>query len=247
MNRNTNKAPTIKKGALSKTLARTLQKHGEQAIQRLEGAAMSLAEELGLDPYTNVVRGPVKDMERIFEKAARYDNNLQEIPDLCRVRILFNNPSQVLLARALLKNGSAFVNNLDQKSLHFVEADDSFFEPKQHGFRGFQIIFNMDLGKNRMVKGEIQLLHENMQQTDQISHTLYEEIRSIEDRARGQDRDLNANEKAAISGYYKTNKALYDADAKNYGLYILEKGYKPKTKKPHRGRYRHTFFDYDAY
>jgi hypothetical protein len=91
-------------------------------------------------------------------------------------------------------------------------------------------------------------MHENMQLTDQITHRLYEEIRTLQDGAviravraateplevpdrTKQKKEHQAflqkvmtnEEKAAVVGYEKTIKSLYEADAHNYGLIQLRK------------------------
>lgn len=220
-----------------KILAETLQRHADQGIQRMERIASNLTEELGLSPNLALQRGPKKNIQRIFDKAAdRYNNRIQDIPDICRVRILFNHPSQILLARKLLQDGSEFRKAWDGGNIEIVEVDDTFLKPKEHGFRGFQIILRINLGKGRFIKGEIQLLHEKMQNTDKLSHLIYQAIREIKDGAKAEGRELTETENETVDGYQKSNKELYNADAKNYGLEILEQENRPTQQKIHQAR-----------
>ncbi|MEZ5814828.1 MAG: hypothetical protein R3E13_08975 [Alphaproteobacteria bacterium] len=235
------------------------QKRAAMAQSTGEAFAADLAQEMGLYPELAIQRGPIKDIARIFEKAeGRCKGRIEEVNDVSRCKLIFKTPYDFVKARQILSQydntPGKFVKKWKNHNVKIIEFEDNYAEPKPHGFIGANLVIEIDLGKNRSERYEVQFMHENMQLTDQITHRLYEEIRTLQEGAviravraatepvevpdrRKQKKEYQAflqkvmtnEEKAAVAGYEKTTKNLYEADAYNYGLTLLQKQLQPAS------------------
>lgn len=198
-----------------------LMRHAEMARSELRKFSVSLAEAMGLEAG-NVVPGPIKELGRIYDKATgRYDGNVRRICDICRQRVLFNSPADVVAFRRLLSQGSnsAFYQESLDHGVKIAEVEDCFAEPKKHGYIGINIQLEIDLGKGRKHIAELQLMHRDMVEADKTSHYLYDQIRLLDEQATF--RPLTEDEKNARASYLESNKALYEAESARLGLGVL--------------------------
>lgn len=213
--------------SVSKSHAKVRQNFAQMAQVKAETFAIDLADKIMQipSPDLHVVNGPIKDLDRIFEKAnGRYDGNLNEVNDIGRLRILFNDPTQFLAVRDLFNSDQKldrFNNALRTNGIEIVEFEDNYLEPKAHGYIGSNLIIAIDLGKGRLENFEIQFMHENMQLTDKITHATYEEQRSIIEQADEENRNMSNEEEQIVIGYQVAGANLYKADARHYGLISL--------------------------
>lgn len=211
------------------------QKAAEQARSPLNKFQTHLAKFIGATPETDIVRPRIKNLDRIFEKAAgRCDGDINQLTDICACRILFNDNKQIHTLRELadywLKWEThptkvpyrSFIKNWEDKEFRITEIDDNFAKPKKHGYRGMNLTVMVPLNKNRSQLCEIQIMHEQMQLTDKITHAAYEAIRSTKEKAVAQGRELSDEEREMVENYMQTIKTIYDGDASNYGLKSLE-------------------------
>jgi hypothetical protein len=211
-----------------------LMRHAEMARSKLRKFSVALAEEIGLNE-DSVVPGPIKELGRIFDKASgRYDGDVRRICDICRQRILFDNPADVVAFRRLLSQGvhSKFYQEAMDHGVRIAEVEDCFAKPKKHGYIGINIQLEIDLGKGRTHVAELQLMHRDMVEADKTSHYLYDQIRLIDEQE--SFRTLTEDEKNARESYLKSNKALYEAESARLGLDVLrlQKEWQPSYGKP---------------
>jgi hypothetical protein len=199
------------------TCPETLMRHAELSQSRLLIFARALAEELDLSPETQVVKGPMKERARIESKAqGKYDGHYDQVFDYGRDRILFTNPEQILEFRKMTGPGKIsdpFLATWRDRGIEIVEVDDAFLSRKKSGMVGVNISVKIDLGKGRYHICEIQMMHEDMQNIDRLTHQNYEEnIRPITDVAFADgDRDLTEDEAMSIYSAREANWNMYDS------------------------------------
>ncbi len=204
-------------------------KRSEQARSQLCRYARALCYELGLDPNLAIVEGPVKTLKRVFEKAAnKYNGDISQVPDLCRLRILFDDPKQIETFRKIFgpgKNSHPFHERMEKKNYYLAskenpEIDDieDFFEwPKAHGYVGINLNVVIYLNKYpEPIPCEIQIQHKNMQDTYEASRVLYKKMRPLTDKLDG-GLELGPDETEKLESLRKENielfrKALIDLD-----------------------------------
>jgi hypothetical protein len=192
----------------------TLLTHAQMAQNPLLAFATALAQELHIEPSTHVIKGPLKLRERADDKAAKYKGNFNEIPDLVRDRVLFDEIGQVIAFRSMMKPGKAnsrFLQEWEKRGIRIVDVDDAFLSRKKSGYVGINVSVEIDLGKGRWHTGEIQLMHEGMQGVYEDTKYNYDHhIRPVTDIAFAEGRDLTAEESARIAPFQQANKDMYN-------------------------------------
>lgn len=213
-----------------------LRGHGEQAHTHLYKFTSALAAHLGLDPAIDIIKGPIKDLARIYEKAAdKYGGRVDKVCDIARERLLFEDTNVVSNLRSMLgpgKNSDPFLRDWKEKGVEIVEMEDYFAQPKEHGYFSMHLKVSVDLGKGRYHMCEIQVKHRDQLAADELSRTWYQEIRKITDVAASEGRKLNDVEKACIKAMLDANIALYEAEAHRLELVGLRdvRPQAPETK-----------------
>lgn len=199
----------------------------EMAQHRLAQFGQALTEEIGSDPYTDYIIGPLKTLSRAFEKAiTRYNGDISAITDFCRHRILFNDPDQIKQLRSIFGpgiNSHPFATTWLNRGFEVVQFKDYYMDPKSHGFIGLNLTIKVDLGKGRYHICELQFSHEAMLDVDKESHAIYEQIRVIVDTANTEGRDLTDDEIGQIGYLQDENRALYQYAANSLGLDQLKR------------------------
>ncbi len=208
-----------------------LQKHAETADKIVKKYAESLAIELGADPDRDVVKGQIKTIGRIFEKATgRLDGKIDKVCDISRFRIYVDTPEQIIKFRKLFgPNHKRMKHNQywSNKQTRTVRVDpqsqirDYFAIPRDTGYVGINMNVTAHLGKGQRHIAEIQVMHRGMQSTDNVSHALYEQIRVTRAQAKFEGRDLTRDEKSMVYDLLEENRSLYKNAAKRLGLDTL--------------------------
>jgi hypothetical protein len=195
--------------------------HAEQARTRGQRLAEAIANALGLDPEHTLERGPIKEFGRIASKLVRKGCDVDEVGDICRFRIFFDRPEQIVALRKLFGTRTHFLKQAEAKGYRMDAFDDYFLEPKPHGAIGLDMKFEVDLGKGRTRLFEIQLMHRDMQGTDRMTHDLYEKVAAMKTSALLAGRTLTDDDISAIEGYENAIRNIYEADAWRLGLMSL--------------------------
>ncbi len=205
--------------------------HAEMARSGLQKFSRSLAQTLKLDAH-NLSLGDIKETERIIAKAReRYNGNIDRICDICRERIFFERPEDVIEFRRLFLQGnkSPFFKDSLGKGCRILEIEDYFASPRKSGFIGINIQLEIDLGKGRKHVAELQLMHKDMVDADKTSRKWFEEIRALEEKkALGQ---ITSDEENNLAKLNEANTALYAAESARLGLGVLrvnKSEWKPK-------------------
>lgn len=228
----------------------TLIRHAEQARATFKRYVMALAEEVGLHDEINVNMGPIKNLERIFEKAAgRKEGRFDDICDICRGQLMIDSPEDVKAIRKLLRPGrksTGFNKTWENRDIRIESYDDYFAKPTKTGFRGMNITLEIGgIGKGRKHYVELQIVHRDMKEALATTHMLYSQKRELEESAEACGQELTEDQKAVVDYYMDEAKRIHEAESERLGLYILEDGYDRRTDtRPgaQRGRYG---FPYD--
>ena len=209
----------------------------EMSQERLERYARALAEDMGLMPDMAVSRGPLKNLQRIFDKAnGRLGGDITQVKDIARARILFETPEQMLKAREMLTSPQAPFHKLwSKRGVEVVEFSDHYLDPKSHGYIGAHLTVKVDLGKGRQGFYEIQFMHKDMQLTDMKTHQMYEHLRRIEENAVAMGRPLSHVERNRMDNLKQQITQMYQDDAKKYGLVSLQRKPDPYAYKREGG------------
>ncbi len=219
----------------------TLQRKGQEAQSKVRKYADALAKELGLNHHTSVIAGPIKDLQAIYGKAARH-GHINKVCDVCRFRILFNNPKQIIRLREILMpghNSAALNKTWKDRGVESIQVEDNFLRPKEHGYIGLHMSLKVKLRNGDHHTCEIQFMHERMQGTDKETHGKYEEIRRIKENPEGSNGTLSENQQRAIQLYIESNMTTYEADSLSLGLDKLREGYVTAKSRPAAGVLHH--------
>jgi hypothetical protein len=227
-----------------------LQGRSQQAQTDAERFGHALCRAVGLDPEDPVVstpgledvkvfsRGPLKTLQRILEKAdGRLNGAVHRVPDVARYRIYFNDPSQIWALRGLLirtRKGKAqgFEAHWEDRGVKITGVDDFYLKPLSHGYIGLHVTCEIKMKKGGPpARVEYQFMHDHMRLTDKLTHATYDAKRQIHEKASKEKRELTEDEELAIYNYNMTNAALYEGDARNYGLTQL-RGDAPEDRAP---------------
>lgn len=184
--------------------------------------AESIALAIGLSKES-VVPGPLKKLERIFEKAiGKHAGQLEEVPDVGRLRILIEKPEDVIALRRMFveRQGTLKIVHPNNK-ITVTEFQDNFWEPSSTGRVAIHIGLDIRLSGSKSVPYEIQVIHKDMVDTEKFTHNNYQRACDIERKAKGENRPLTADEADAIESYRKSNRERYLADSLNYNLFSL--------------------------
>ncbi len=203
--------------------ARDLMEDAAVASELAMPYARRIAKELGLNPETAVVKGPIKKLDRIFEKAiGKLNGQLEQVPDVGRLRILIEGPEQVLaLRRMFLDQRRSFTVMHPTNEVTVNEFEDFFWAPSKTGRVAIHLGLDVNLSGSRRVPFEIQIIHRDMQETEQFTHDNYQKSCEIERKAKHENREPTENETSSMNAYRESNKQRYLADALRLNLYDL--------------------------
>lgn len=186
--------------------------------------AHRIALALGLDSHKAVVEGPLKKLDRIFEKAiGKHDGQLDEVPDVGRLRILIEKPEDIVaLRRQFVGRDGGLIQTHPTNKITVTEFQDNFLHPSSTGRIAVHIALDIRIpGQVDPVPYEIQVIHKDMVKTEIFTHDNYQQACRIERRAKAEGRSLTEDEEAAIEHYRESNRRRYLADALRLGLYEL--------------------------
>jgi hypothetical protein len=163
------------------------------AQRDLSALTTEIAHELGGEA---LIPPTLKGRDRALEKiAADYSGDASQIVDLARSSIVFKTVDQVNAAIAKV-NASAKV----------VRVKDRFARP----FNGYRdVLFNIEMPNGHVVELQLHLAGIIKIKNGQ-GHALYEEIRSIEARAKVAGRHTTPGEQAQVKELTAKMKQLYD-------------------------------------
>lgn len=203
----------------------TLIKHAEQTRTQILKYARALAGALDLEFDQAVKMGPIKTLERIWQKAiGKYDGRVEKICDIARERLYINSPADIIDLRSLFGPGKAggFHETWSSRGVHVLEFEDYFAKPSSTGFRGINIKLGVDMGKGRFHICELQVLHGEMKDTLDTTHMYFEQIREYKDNAEAQKRELSPVEMDVINRLEAEATRLHNEEAERLGLNMLE-------------------------
>ena len=176
-----------------------------------------------------------------YETKAAKSGGAADVPDVLGIQILYPDVDFILALRHILSDKKlssqlrqAFPGVVD------IKVDDSFLHRKKHGFVGYAWQVKIKLpGMDLPVPCEIKFLHRDMQNTDNYTHAIYEEMRAIRDQAKIEKRALTPFEQRMIDRDEKMIKDVYDLDIENpkYKLKLLmanQKALKPPASPAQR-------------
>lgn len=184
--------------------------------------AQKIALEIGLAEAA-VVPGPMKSLNRIFEKAiGKLNGYLEDVPDVGRLRILIEKPEDVIALRKmfLTPRGELKDAHPDNK-ITVTEFQDNFLHPSSTGRIAIHIGLEVKLSGNVVVPYEIQVIHKDMVATERFTHDNYQRACEIERKAKAENRSLTKDEAEAAEHYRESNRRRYLADALHLDLYEL--------------------------
>jgi hypothetical protein len=211
-------------GAADLEEARELVENAKKASIEALLYAQKISKDLGLNSKEAVVEGPLKKLDRIFEKAiGKHDGHLDEVPDVGRLRILIEKPEDIeaLRRRFVARNGEILEEHPSNK-ITVTEFQDNFLHPSSTGRIAIHIALDVRIpGQIDPVPYEIQVIHKDMVATEIFTHDNYQRACEIERKAKAECRKLTADESQAIEHYRESNRQRYMADALRLGLYDL--------------------------
>lgn len=205
----------------------TLIRHAEMARSSLRRYINALSEEVGLPKELHVKMGPIKNLDRIFEKAAgRKGGRFDDICDICRGQFLIDSPEDVERLRMLLRPGrksSAFNELWESRGAKIVAYDDYFAKPTKTGFRGINVTLEISgIGKGRKHYVEMQVVHRDMLEALKMTHELYSQKRTLIEGAKAAGRPLSGDQKAVAEYYNAEALRIHNEAALALGLDSLE-------------------------
>lgn len=197
---------------------------GEQVRSKAHKYAQAVCDELSLDSKMAVTIGPIKAPDRIIEKAeARYKGDISKVGDVARLQILVDSPEQAKDAIRLFFPGrsSPFHKTMEDKGIKLVKAEDNFTHPKETGWIGLNIKLEADLGKGRKQQFEVQIIPSQLVDVYDTTHGYLQNIRSLKDGAKRQNRILSLNENRQIDQYKAMSLALHKEPLQEFGYAAL--------------------------
>jgi hypothetical protein len=173
-----------------------------------------------------LTRGPKKEPQRILEKMT--DGRIEDNKDNTRLTVIFKDASTIHKLRRLLPRFDQVSTDMTQqwakKNVHLVEYEDNFYKSKKYGYRGFDLKFDLMIGKGRWARLEVKFLHEHMRETDRYTRALFTERRAIIDKAESEHRKLTPEEQRLVDANADMIRRVYELDILNpaYKLSGLE-------------------------
>ncbi|MCS6911720.1 MAG: hypothetical protein NZ890_00590, partial [Myxococcota bacterium] len=170
-----------------------LYQHAAVAQEHLSQATRDIAAAVGGEP---LIPPTLKSRERAQEKInADYGGDASRITDLARSSIVCQTPEQVYQALELLRG-----------RFNILREKDRFKEPAS-GYR--DILLNVEMPNGHIV--EVQLhLKSILEVKNGEGHHLYEQIRSIEAKAKTEQRALTPEEAQTVAQLKERMQRLYD-------------------------------------
>ncbi len=203
----------------SEAQVKAIIRRGEQARSSLYKYAAGICEAVGLDPKMSLELGPVKDLKRIFQKAAdKFDGDCLKVSDICRIRIKFDKPEQVEGIRKIFvagKNSHPF-HKKRKGDCEVLSFTDHFAQPKKHGFAAIDIKIAIPV-KGCPVPCEVQIQHKDMGPTERASRKIYQKMRKLTDKEKA-GFQLTSDEKTALEHYKRANIELWEGSVIEFGL-----------------------------
>lgn len=208
----------------------TLKKNGERAIKNgelsrspLQKFSYALCNEAGLCPEDSVIMGPIKDLKRILQKAvARYDGDVSQVSDVVRDMVALDHIEEVKAIKDIASNAK-FREAQESKGVKILAVEDYFEHPTETtGWRGLVIKLEVDLGKGRTQKAELQAVPRDMIPDYEATHAYLERARDIIDLRRAQGLDVTAHERLSINEDRNTAKKMHLSGAMRTGFIRLE-------------------------
>ena len=219
----------------------TLCKNADMAVRNSEQARSTLHKfadlwcknsKAKLDPDNAVVMGPTKSKDRFIEKAvARYNGDVFQVSDGCRNRILIDDPSQVKMMKAVI-NSPQFVENCESKGIKITSVEDLFEKPTATGYRALVVKTEIDLGKGRSQLAETVIMPRGWTEEYETTHVYLEQIRTLKDLAKAQNRENTPHESSIISKHTQEAKEIHSYLAMIDGYDELELNKPGKTRMP---------------
>lgn len=203
----------------------------DTANEKLYRGAAVLCEEAGLSPDEAIETGPVKKLNRIFEKAAhKYskgiaDNvleaDLDRVPDVCRLRISFKKvPQFFAMTRAF--DGSdpdnPVLNKLHELGFHDIYVEDNITQPKSHGYVSFYIKSKILTDDGVKVPCEIQIQHEDMSPKRFDCREIYGKIRPYTDKINS-GQPFSEKEQVEYDDLLAENRKLWEEKITSCGIW----------------------------
>lgn len=216
-------------------------KGSEPALNLAIPYVQSITNQLGLS--TAIQEGACKRLKRIFYKAiAKHDGNINEVPDVARFRLLIKGPDDIEAIRRyfLGQNPTYYKDERDKEArkgalidlrkhptnqITVEEFEDFYHVPSSTGRMALHIKLNVKIGTGKNVRVEVQVLHEKMVGTEELTRSNYLEAQKIIRRAEraGRTDNMTNKEKAAIEAYDSSSRERYFADAITHGLIDLRR------------------------
>jgi len=151
-------------------------------------------------PFAQKKVAPLKGFARLLEKVSgELKGKFEGLTDIVRGTLLCDNTEQVY------KLVDAVVTN---EQIRVVSVKDRFQKPLPSGYRDIQLIL-VDLASNHLTELQINI-HSVHEIKETQGHVLYEQMRSIEDRADIEQRTLNADEIRELNELNSISRNLYN-------------------------------------
>lgn len=188
-------------------------KNAEQSRGQLTRAMRALAVEVGVHDARNATMiGPMKNLARTMEKIEGQD--YESIFDLGRGRILIHDPEKLKVFEKIIGKADkdGHIDAFKSDKLSIKKSKNYLKNFSDYGYGGsWNLAVEIDLGKNRAGKAEIQIIPREYVRYYDDSHWLYEIIRSQEDSVHEMMRTPEQIE--VIDALKKANRALFDEAA----------------------------------
>lgn len=196
--------------------------------------AKSLAKLIGLKADAACKEARPKQLFRIFFKAVtQYDKDISKVPDIGRMRLLVKGPDDIIRLRdqLLIKGRHRHTNRrigrlLDANPTNEItikEVEDFYHDPSSTGRIGMHITLEVKIPGNKIIPFEIQVMHEDMVETEDFTRSNYMNAQAIRRAALAENRALTATEQEAIDSYDASSRERYNADALRLGLFDLRR------------------------
>lgn len=198
-------------------------RHAEQARGKGMKAMTALAEAMGVLDHDNAgYMAPMKEWDRAVEKLSADGRNLH---DLGRGRIRVRSPDKIeafyKILKTMNKDGSLDAFKTDRVRIIPGSIDDYLAEQRSSGYAGsINFDLEVEIGKGRIGKLEVQLMPRDYVQTYDLSHHLFKMIRALDEVPKG----WRTEEHEKVSKMLKSaNAALFDEVAERFEFASLRK------------------------
>ncbi len=189
----------------------------------LQKFSLALAKEVGRDPDTDFIQGPDKDRDRLIQKAvARYNGDVRQVSDPVRDMVTLATPQEVAYAKATL-GGKGFRADQEEKGVKILAVEDFMEKGKASGWRGLVVKLEVDVGKGRKTRAELQMIPKDMLSAYAKTHPIQEESRHWEDMARAEGRALTRHESSTVEKHRFEARRIHSEAFRNSPFRVLDK------------------------